>query len=255
MKQSIITLLISICVLWTSCEHLFRKKEEIKLRVSVKDSSGSLLSGASVILYANPAIRNSDAATRTAGLLADTTNGAGTVEFLLPKEKDEELVYYATVSLSVGQVNWSNLHDSGEILIGEDEKDDFEAVITVFTPAELDNSMTTTGMKVVVQDQFGNAVPAATVCLYQNPVASMVNVYSCTGSVASGTSDTDGVATIFNLSPTQTYYINAFTQIGGVTLGNDQVFVVLRLEIIFYYFAGESLNQCRYGEYIHCFNS
>ena len=215
MKKIIVYFLINGFLIG-ACDNVFIENEEFNLQVLIQDSQENPLAGAKVCLYNNPSIRNSDGTECEASLLSAITGSNGIVEFLLPEGGD--INYYVTAVLEVGKTKWTNLNTDGLIDFGDENH-----LVTVFTPGELDSSSETTGLKVLVQDENGIPVAGASVCLFQDPVSSMVNAYSCDGSLFTATSDEEGIANLFNLRE-QVYYINATAKVGQVTLGNNMVF-------------------------------
>ena len=207
-----------------SCEdNFFFKDDTLNLNIVVTDSQGNNIPGARVCLYYNLALRNSGRDSCSASLQSKITGINGKAEFILPSNANNETVdYYITAIVEVGETKWTNLNKEGLISIGVNDSDVSETVI-VYTPSELDNSSESTGLKVKIIDSEGESVKGVNVCLFQDPVSSIVNLYSCNGALGTSTTDSEGYANFFNLDE-RVYYINAFIKIGEITLGNDIVY-------------------------------
>jgi hypothetical protein len=139
-----------------------------------------------------------------------TTNGTFDMQAL--SDATYELEGSFTVKISGSQVSVTYTATQEFVISGGNFMDNYALTL-------LPSASTTPALTVMVKDSSGAAVPNAQVCLYADTLLLLKNENSTGGSVASGLTNSSGLAVFTGLQPGG-YYAYAYITAGGDTISN-----------------------------------
>jgi len=177
------------------------------LQVHIVDAGGAVISNTQVCLYTDPSILAANRGTCGGSLASATTNAQGNAIFSNLQLGN----YYVSANVTAGtQVLNNAMTDQTPYNVVSVVKLD-TATVTV--------AATGNSLQLVVADSAGVLLPNVNVCLYTN--ISLLKKYrgTCTASVRSATTNSQGIVLFTGLQPAS-YYASAYISEGTDTLSN-----------------------------------